>query len=138
LRVSDHVGVHSEAYVSIIIPAFKSNNEQYIIHAHNCGQISVVDYKKVKEIVRSFFYLSSIFGETSITRADVTGKGEQEEQLKKMNRLLKEYEKYEEIKTKATAKGLTVLGIPADRFSKGQLKTIESYINQMSKKVEVD
>ena len=136
LRVSDHIGVHSEAYVSIIVPSFRENTGQYIIHGHNCGQISVVDYEKVKEIARSFFYLSSIFGEVSVSRTDVGSDGTQEEEIKKMNKLIKACEELEEVKGKVKAKGLTVLGVPANSFTKGQLNTIETFIKQIGKKVE--
>ena len=136
LRISDHIGIHNEAYISIIVPSFRDNSGQYIIHGHNSGQISVVDYEKVKEIVRSFFYLSSIFGEVSISRPDVNSDGTRRNEMKKMNKLMKDFEEFEKVKGKANAKGLTVLGVSADKFSKGQINTIQSYINQIGNKVE--
>ena len=136
LRISDHIGVHNEAYVSIIVPSFRENTGQYIVHGHNRGQISVVDYEKVKEIARSFFYLSSIFGETSISRPDVEEEGTRKEEIKKMNKLIKACEELEEVKGKFKGKGLTVLGVPANSFTKGQLNTIEAFIKQIGKKAE--
>jgi hypothetical protein len=133
LRVSDHVGTHSDAYVSIIEPAHKEENGQYILHAHNCGQISIVNYDKVKEIVRSFFYLSSIFGELSVKRPDVNGNGEEHEEQKNINKLLKQLEELEKFKEQARAKGNTILGIPVNKFSKAHIDHIQAIINKMER-----
>ena len=134
LRVSDHIGAHSEGQVSIIVPSFREKNSQYIIHAHNSGQISVVDYEKVKDIARSFFYLSSIFGEIVVNREDVNDDcSQQKAEVHKMNRLIKKLEKFDKLKEKADDKGLKVLGVPVSKFTKGQLSAINALIKQAQK-----
>ena len=91
LRISDHIGAHNDAHMSIIVPSFRSTDQQYIVHAHNCGQISIVPYDKAKELVRSFFYLSSIFGEVIINREGIIGDDKEEKTNveKLMKKLLK-------------------------------------------------
>ena len=53
-----------------------------------------------------------------------------------MNKLIKACEELEEVKGKFKGKGLTVLGVPANSFTKGQLNTIETFIKQIGKKAE--
>ena len=137
LRISDHIGVHNDAYVSIIVPSFNTG-DNYILHGHNSGQISILDYEKMKELVRSFFYLSNIFGEVGSDRsAEVTGMAEQLSEKNAVDRKLKELEKLEEYKKKANTKSKTILGIPMDTFTAGQLKQIALYIKQNGESVEV-
>ena len=135
LRISDHVGVHNDAYLSIIVPSFNTG-DNYILHAHNGGQMSVVDYEKAKEIVRSFFYLSSIFSEVGANRLDITGLEEQLTEKKAIDKMMKEFQKMEEYKKKANTKSKTILGLPMDSFTSGQLKQIMLYINQNKEKTE--
>lgn len=136
LRISDHIGVHNDAYLSIIVPSFSTGNN-YILHGHNNGQVSIVDYEKAKEIVRSFFYLSTIFNEVGADRKDeVTGKGERLKEKEKFNHMVKEIDKYEELKKRANSKAKTVLGIPIDSFTKGQRNNIQLYVNQVIKNTE--
>ena len=69
IRVSDHIGANSSGNMSIVIPGFNCRKNDYIIHAHNTGEISVVDYERLKAICRSFVYMSSIFNSiTNIVR----------------------------------------------------------------------
>jgi hypothetical protein len=92
----------------------------------------------MKEIVRSFFYLSNIFGEVGADRSDeVTGMAEQLSEKNAVDRKLKELEKLEEYKKKANTKSKTILGIPMDTFTAGQLKQIALYIKQNGENVEV-
>ena len=62
LRISDHIGSNSSGSISIIIPDFSDKNE-YIVHAHSSGSISIASYEQVKDIVRSFVYMSSFMTE---------------------------------------------------------------------------
>ena len=134
LRISDHVGVGNDAYVSIIVPSFRNSEEQYIIHAHKSGQISVVSYEKVKELVRSFFYLSSIFSEVSVNRDnEIKSDVNEENGMKKLMLQLKELEKY---KNKAKSKEKLILGIPITEFSEAQLKPIIGVVNKVKKQIE--
>jgi hypothetical protein len=136
LRISDHIGTHNDAYISIIIPSFNTGNN-YIIHAHNGGQISIVDYEKAKEIVRTFFYLSSIFCEVGADRTtEVTGLEEKLTEKKSIDKMIKDLQKLDEYKKKSNVKSKTILGLPMDNFTSGQLKQIMSYINQNGDKVE--
>jgi hypothetical protein len=134
LRISDHIGSHNDAYVSIIIPSFDTGGN-YILHAHNGGQVSIVDYEKVKEVVRSFFYLSSFFCEVGADRRnEVNGDGERIEETYNFNKMVKKLEELEVYKKKANKKTKTILGLPMDSFSEKQLKQIALYIKQNAEK----
>lgn len=60
IRVSDHVGRNSDGSISIIYDAACSNN--FIVHAHNSGMISVVNYENLKKIIKSFTILPAMIG----------------------------------------------------------------------------
>lgn len=139
LRISDHIGVHNDAYLSIIVPSFKTG-DNYVLHGHSSGQVSVIDYERAKEIVRSFFYLSAVFSDVCADRStEVTGECEQAEEKINVNKMLREMNKYQKLKKKADHKNKTVLGISIDSFTKGQRKTILSYIKQIGENpVSVD
>jgi hypothetical protein len=131
LRISDHIGVHNDAYLSIIVPSFKTS-DCYVINGHASGQISVMDYEKAKEIVRSFFYLSTIFSEVGSDRSlEVTGEFEQNTEKVNVSKMLKDMEKFHNLRKEADKKNKTVLGISIDSFTKGQRKTILSFIKQI-------
>lgn len=55
LRISDHVGVHNDAYLSIIVPYFNTG-DNYILHAHNGGQINDKEesIRKINKIIESY------------------------------------------------------------------------------------
>ena len=134
LRISDHVSSASDAYLSIIVPSF-STGGNYVLHAHNGGQISVVDYEKAKEIVRSFFYLSSIFVTTIEDRSEnISDKGEIANERHNAGKLIKELTDLEKYKKKSDSRTKTVLGVPIGMFTKGQLKSIQSFVNQVENK----
>ena len=134
LRISDHIGANNDAHVSIIVPAFRNTGQQYIIHAHKSGQISIVPYEKAKEVVRSFFYLSSIFGELALDRnAEIGNDIEEKNNMTNIFKQLKELEKY---RNKAIDKGKSVLGVPIGEFTKGQLNSITALVDQVKKKLE--
>jgi hypothetical protein len=61
LRVSDHIGANSSGNMSIIIPSYRTEKELYMVHAHATGALSIVSYEELKNIIHSFFYMSSIF-----------------------------------------------------------------------------
>ena len=134
LRVSDHIGSKSSGSVSIIIPSYKDNNSQYIIHGHNSGQISILDYEKAKELIRSFFCLSSIFGEVAVNREDVNkNNDEQKNEIKKFNDALERIKALEEYKELASNKTKTILGVPINFFTDGQLKAIVATVEKIKK-----
>lgn len=135
LRISDHIGSSSDAHVSIIVPAFRDTDQQYIIHAHRSGQISVVPYEKVKEVVRSFFYLSSIFAEVVVGRG-INEVGEDKEEKCNVNKLITQFKELERYKNKAKSKEKTILGVPVTAFSEAQLKPILGVVNKVKKQLE--
>ena len=136
LRISDHIGVTNDAHVSIIVPSFRSDDQQYIIHAHKNGQISVVPYEKVKEMIRSFFYLSSIFGEMTTDRGCVVG--DDKEEKVNVNKLMEKLSELEKYRNKAISKDKMVLGIPLTKFQKGQVDSIVAIVNKVKRQIEAE
>lgn len=136
LRISDHIGVTNDAHVSIIVPSFRSDDQQYIIHAHKNGQISVVPYEKVKEMIRSFFYLSSIFGEMTTDRGCVVG--DDKEEKANVNKLMEKLSELEKYRNKAISKDKMVLGIPLTKFQKGQVDSIVAIVNKVKRQIEAE
>lgn len=136
LRISDHIGAHNDAHMSIIVPSFRNSDQQYIVHAHNCGQISIVPYEKAKELVRSFFYLSAIFGEVIIQRDGNIGDDKAEKA--NIENLMKRLHQLEDYRNKAMSKEKMILGLPMENFQKGQLETILNVVNKVKKGLLVD
>ena len=140
LRISDHIGSNSSGNMSIIIPNFKMS-DVYIVHAHTSGAISTVDYEKVKEIIRSFFYMSSIMLElvqesvkVEIEKVDRFNQTEATKKLKEENEKLKRYESIAKAKMKGdgTDDG-TILGLPKNLFEEKHISTITAIINKVKK-----
>ena len=160
LRVSDHIGTNSSGNISIIIPKYRHSEDMYFIHAHNTGDLSIVNYEEVKNIIHTFVYMSAMF--SAITQKNFQTEfeknealiGSQEivqlkEEVKKLKKFEKKYnglkEKYDEQKQKLkdVINGAidvnqlivettdTVLGVPKEYFEPGQIKIIE----QTAKKV---
>ena len=136
LRISDHIGAHNDAHMSIIVPSFRNSDQQYIVHAHNCGQISIVSYEKAKELVRSFFYLSAIFGEVIIQRDGNIGDDKAEKA--NIESLMKRLHQLEDYRNKAMSKEKMILGLPMENFQKGQLETILNVVNKVKKGLLID
>jgi hypothetical protein len=136
LRISDHIGAHNDAHMSIIVPSFRNSDQQYIVHAHNCGQISIVPYEKAKELVRSFFYLSAIFGEVILQRDGTIGNDKEEKT--NIDKLMEKLHKLEDYRNKAMSKEKMILGLPMENFQKGQLETILNVVNKVKKGLLVD
>lgn len=136
LRISDHIGAHNDAHMSIIVPSFRNSDQQYIVHAHNCGQISIVPYEKAKELVRSFFYLSAIFGEVILQRDGNIGDDKAEKA--NIENLMKRLHQLEDYRNKAMSKEKMILGLPMENFQKGQLETILNVVNKVKKGLLID
>ena len=51
IRISDHVAFKSDGHLSIILDSH--DTEHFIVHAVSSGEISVVNYKELKEIIRT-------------------------------------------------------------------------------------
>ena len=128
LRVSDHIGANSSGHVSIIVPSFNDGNNMYVLHSHVSGTVSVVPYEKVKEVVRSFFYMSSIF-------SDVTADGfvikEDKKETNEIKLTYEEVKQLEHYKSLANGRGNTILGYPLSKFKEGHLRTIENIVNKI-------
>lgn len=58
IRVSDHVALKSDGHLSIILDCH--DEEHFIVHAVITGEISVVTYEELKEIIRCMRLLPSI------------------------------------------------------------------------------
>jgi hydrogenase maturation factor len=140
LRVSDHIGANSSGNMSIIIPNFKVSN-LYIIHAHTSGAISAVDYEKAKEILRAFFYMSSIMlelvQESINIEVEKIDRFNADEKIKKMQEEILTLKKYEAIAKmklkKGGISGDTILGLPKSYFEDKHIKVIEAIINKIKK-----
>jgi hypothetical protein len=155
IRVSDHIGANSSGNMSIVIPGFNCRKNDYIIHAHNTGEISIVDYERLKEICRSFVYMSSVFNSMVQTKFDFEVEAKEkfnaiQEQTninKELDDLRKIKAKYEKlVKNVRSAKNVKadevinndvkdyILGVPVDVFSAGQLTCIRSTVMNVLKK----
>ena len=65
IRLSDHATVHQSnaaGFVSIIVP--KNNSDMFVLmtNGDTSSSVSIVDYKRVKELVNSFSDLPFAFG----------------------------------------------------------------------------
>lgn len=134
LRVSDHIGANSSGNISIIIPQYRTDNNQYIVHSHSSGRISVLDYEKVKDIVRSFFYLSSIFSDALAPRY-VEASDEIKKESVKYGSALKKLGQIESLKLQANSKTKTILGLPISAFTEGQLRPIVGLVEKKKKEL---
>lgn len=140
LRVSDHIGANSSGNMSIIVPNFKVS-DTYIVHAHTSGAISSLDYEKVKEVIRSFFYMSSIMLELvqegikiEVEKIDRFNEDEKIKELKEENACLKKYELI--AKTKLSSKNVneeTILGLPISLFEQKHLDVINNIVSKIKK-----
>jgi len=114
LRISDHLPSADKANIPGITMSIitTSDPNAYVLQQHSTGRLSVVNYRRAKEIVRSFQALTDIF------RYPVTP-----------FRLEKEYA---ELVT-SDAKSL-VLGIPTKHFTDKQLAQVRAYALQANQK----
>lgn len=58
IRVSDHTAIHSDGHLSIILDSH--DTEHFIVHAVTSGEISVLNYKELKELIRSIRLLPAV------------------------------------------------------------------------------
>ena len=145
LRTSDHIGSCSSGTVSIIIPEF-SEKDEYIIHAHTSGSITIASYEQTKEVVRSFFFVSSIFNEIvqqnytfEMDKRDKFNKDAECQRYKAELERLKDIEaKYTKLKsmTKCKTDTETIMGLPLDVFSEGQLKSVTMMVDSIMRNIE--
>lgn len=124
LRVSDHIGINSSGHLSII----KTKNEnQYVVHNHKTGDVSVLNYEDAKKLVKSFDIMGPLFkgpDESTFSIAKETF-DKMENQIAILKKRMKGEVKEGED---------TVFGIPQERFTKGQISTIMSFVKQLGYK----
>lgn len=58
IRVSDHTAIHSDGHLSIILDSH--DTEHFIVHAVTSGELSVLNYKELKELIRSIRLLPAV------------------------------------------------------------------------------
>lgn len=78
IRVSDHVALKSDGDLSIILDSH--DDEHFIVHAVHSGELSVVNYKELKEIIRVFRLLPAV-----VYVANIPEKPKVVEQLQKVD-----------------------------------------------------
>ena len=117
LRISDHIGMASSGNMSIILPSFGGfgSSNQYIIHAHTEGSTSIVTYEQVKKIVFSFIACSSFMLEITQKNTDLR------------------IDKKDELQVVTTDTAQTYIDKLNKFLTKGQRKTLKSFIKQNSK-----
>lgn len=168
LRISDHIGSNSSGSMSIIIPKFNVIENTYILHVHSSGEISIIDYEKLKMVIKSFFYVSSLFMsinqpnfEMEFQKIEKFNDSEKFKEMtaeinrlkqieKKFNKVKEFYEeriKLEKNKTDASTTEKepiyvdskdTVFGVPKKYFESGQLKVITQTANKVKTKFGLD
>lgn len=145
LRISNHIGVSSSGNLSIIIPnydslrRFKSN---YIVHSHQTGEISIMNYEDVKEVVRCYGKMSSIVSNPLQANFDFQfeirdkfdAKLEEDKINEELTRLRKIEEKYDTLLNKIKQnKGsgydslnpTEIFGVPVCYFTEGQMNALK-------------
>lgn len=111
LRVSDHIGAQSSGNMSIIIQRFNGLNKQanqYILHAHKEGSISVVTYEQLKKIIYSFICCSSF--------VDMVMQKDDALKIDKHDAIINKNE--------------SILGFDKNNFTASQLGQIKNFIKQ--------
>lgn len=148
LRISNHIGTSSSGNISIIIPTYDSRQNtqsNYIIHFHQTGEISVMDYEDVKELVRCYGKMSSMihnayqpnFEFQFEVRDQFDAKMEEQKVYVELTRLKTIEQKYnslvESIKKKTTSEvaidymnPTEIFGVPIRYFTDGQMKTLKA------------
>lgn len=115
IRLSDHATVHqsnASGFISIIVP--KNNSDMFVLMT-NCdtaSTVSVVDYKRVKELVNTFSDLPLAFGQ----------------------QVVKEYTVEKVVKPVTEKKEDTIFGVPKTMFNDNQLRIFR----QTAKKVAAE
>ena len=144
LRISNHIGQNSSGHLSIIIPNYDSSKKtesNYIIHAHQTGEISIMNYEDVKEMVRCYGKMASIvsnpyqanFEFQFEVRDQFDAKLAESELQKEIDRLRIVEKKYERLLKKTNEKDtdktnyfdsmnpVELFGVPIRYFTDGQM-----------------
>lgn len=115
IRLSDHTTVHqsnASGFVSIIVP--KNNSDMFVLmtNGDTSSSVSIVDYKRVKELVNTFSDLPLAFG----------------------HQVVKEYTVEKVVKPVTEKKEDTIFGVPKTMFNDNQLRIFR----QTAKKVATE
>ena len=121
IRVSDHIGKTSDGSISIIYDGACSDN--FIVHAHASGMVSIVNYENLKNIIKSFAILPALIGITS--QASNINK-----QVINQNKTKEETK--EETKTVEINKN-TIFGIEKSKFTGKQITSLNNMMQQFLK-----
>ena len=139
LRISDHIGANSSGVMSIIIPGFASGGN-YILHAHTSGQLSIIPYESVKEVVRSFFFISSMMTEIvqntfkwESEKCETFNTNEEVKKLKAQNKRLENYKKKMVKATNGKADKNLIMGIERAKFDDKHLDIIDAILDKMKR-----
>jgi hypothetical protein len=135
IRISNHIGKTSSGNMSVIIPNNNKEHGQYVIHVHATGEITVLDYPKVKELLRSFIYIGSVFN--SIVQDEFTF--ERDREIVSVQKELDELRQFKEKQKEIIEKGEKdmknyILGVPVSIFTSGQLNCIRSTVANVVRK----
>lgn len=109
LRISDHLPLAECAVTMSII--MTSDPDVYVMNQHKTGRLTVLNYEKAKEVVRSFKYVADIFRRPEVPFAmekDVV-----------------------DALTSKNGGSDTILGVPSSAFSPKQVNQINSFKNQV-------
>lgn len=109
LRISDHLPLEGSGVTMSII--MTSDPNVYVMNQHKTGRLTVLNYEKAKEVVRTFKYMADIFRRPEVPFAmekDVV-----------------------DALTSKNGGSDTILGVPSSAFSPKQVNQITSFKNQV-------
>ena len=112
IRVSDHIGKTSDGSISIIYDGACSDN--FIVHAHASGMVSIVNYENLKNIIKSFAILPALIGITSQAQNINENKTKEETKTVKINKN-------------------TIFGIEKSNFTGKQITCLNNMMQQFLK-----
>lgn len=121
LRISDHVASTSDGDISVILDSHDPSN--FIVHAVKTGEISVLTYAEVRQLIRSIALLPAI--------TIVANSKEKNNTLPKD--VVLEHKNVDKI-IKKTANDNCVLGIPIGFFKTGQQNAIYGMVRKVKQK----
>lgn len=122
IRISDHVASNSDGNLAIILD--EQDKEEYILHVPTTGKISIVNYKELKMIVKSFQLCSSIFQGMGATNNIV-----------KTQTIVKTITQ-EFVENPNTITPNHVMGIPKSKFTPTRWETIKAVVKKQLKELK--
>lgn len=113
IRLSDHTTENqnnASGYISIIVP--DNNTDMFVLIMNGMSSVSVVDYKRVKELVNTFSEFPHAFG----------------------HKVMNEYTVERVVQPIGDKKNETIFGVPKNLFNENQLRIFR----QTAKKVAAE